>query len=634
MKFLPKAKIPRMILLMLCDVLIMAVVSYLGLLIRFDFFPNAIPDGFFHSALVYLPIYIVVTLGVFHLFRLYSYMWSLASIHEVFVIVAACALATILQIVGMSVLKLPIHRSYYLLCFMGLTLLTGLIRYSYRIQKTFRPASTGDLNEQIRVMIVGAGEAGLAILKETEDSNKSRGKVVCLIDDSINKKGLQIRGIPVVGNRYDIPNAVKDYKVDQIFVALPTAVPKERKEIIEICQGTSAQIKVLPGIFQLLNGEVTASKMRDVEIDDLLGRDPITINQCEIFDMIAGKTILVTGGGGSIGSELCRQIAQHAPNRLIVFDIYENNVYDLQQELIKELPNLNADYLIGSVRNEHRLDRVFETYRPDMVFHAAAHKHVPLMEMSPNEAIKNNVFGTYNTARMADKYGTDTFVLISTDKAVNPTNIMGASKRLCEMVIQMMSRHSKTKFVAVRFGNVLGSNGSVVQLFKKQIAQGGPLTVTHPDIIRYFMTIPEAVQLVLQAGAYAKGGEIFILDMGEPVKIMDLAHNMIRLSGYTPDEDIKIKITGLRPGEKLFEEMLMKEEGLQDTANNKIHIGKPILFDDKEFVRNLEELQKTAEMDSEDIKKQVARMVPTYHPEKALVTSENTPNATHVKTVS
>ena len=561
-------------------------------------------------------------------------MWSLASIHEVFVIIAACALATILQIVGMSVLKLPIHRSYYLLCFMGLTLFTGLIRYSYRIQKTFRPASTGDLNEQIRVMIVGAGEAGLAILKETEDSNKSRGKVVCLIDDSINKKGLQIRGIPVVGNRYDIPNAVKDYKVDQIFIALPTAVPKERKEIIEICQGTSAQIKVLPGIFQLLNGEVTASKMRDVEIDDLLGRDPITINQTEIFDMIAGKTILVTGGGGSIGSELCRQIAQHAPNRLIVFDIYENNVYDLQQELIKELPNLNADYLIGSVRNEHRLDRVFETYRPDMVFHAAAHKHVPLMEMSPNEAIKNNVFGTYNTARMADKYGTDTFVLISTDKAVNPTNIMGASKRLCEMVIQMMSRHSKTKFVAVRFGNVLGSNGSVVQLFKKQIAQGGPLTVTHPDIIRYFMTIPEAVQLVLQAGAYAKGGEIFILDMGEPVKIMDLARNMIRLSGYTPDEDIKIKITGLRPGEKLYEEMLMKEEGLQDTANNKIHIGKPILFDDKEFVRNLEELQKTAEMDSEDIKKQVARMVPTYHPEKALVTSENIPNSTHVQTVS
>lgn len=634
MKFLPKAKIPRMILLMLCDVLIMAVVSYFGLLIRFDFFPNAIPDSFFHSALVYLPIYIVVTLGVFHLFRLYSYMWSLASIHEVFVIVAACALATILQIVGMSVLKLPIHRSYYLLCFMGLTLFTGLIRYSYRIQKTFRPASTGDLNEQIRVMIVGAGEAGLAILKETEDSNKSRGKVVCLIDDSINKKGLQIRGIPVVGNRYDIPNAVKDYKVDQIFIALPTAAPKERKEIIEICQGTCAQIKVLPGIFQLLNGEVTASKMRDVEIDDLLGRDPITINQCEIFDMIAGKTILVTGGGGSIGSELCRQIAQHAPNRLIVFDIYENNVYDLQQELIKELPNLNADYLIGSVRNEHRLDRVFETYRPDMVFHAAAHKHVPLMEMSPNEAIKNNVFGTYNTARMADKYGTDTFVLISTDKAVNPTNIMGASKRLCEMVIQMMSRHSKTKFVAVRFGNVLGSNGSVVQLFKKQIAQGGPLTVTHPDIIRYFMTIPEAVQLVLQAGAYAKGGEIFILDMGEPVKIMDLARNMIRLSGYTPDEDIKIKITGLRPGEKLYEEMLMKEEGLQDTANNKIHIGKPILFDDKVFIRNLEELQKTAEMDSEDIKKQVARMVPTYHPEKALVTSENVSDASHVQTVS
>ena len=622
MKFLPKAKGPRMFLLMLCDVLVVTLVSYLGLLVRFDFVPSAIPEYFMRSSMYYLPFYIIGTIAVFHVFRLYSYMWSLASIHEVLVIVEACFFATLIQIAGMMLLQLSIHRSYFLFCFVGLTAFTGIMRYSYRIQKAVKGVSSHLVEDDLQnVMIVGAGEAGLTILKETQDSRFSKGKVVCLIDDDKNKNGLQIRGIPVVGDRYDIPSAVEKFHVDQINIAMPTATPKDRKEIIEICQKTKAQIKVLPGIYQLLNGDVTASKMRNVEIDDLLGRDPVTINQCEIFEMISGKTVLVTGGGGSIGSELCRQIAQHAPKKLIVFDIYENNVYELQQELLRELPNLSADYLIGSVRNEHRLDRVFEKYHPDMVFHAAAHKHVPLMELSPNEAIKNNVFGTYNTAKMADRYETDTFVLISTDKAVNPTNIMGASKRLCEMVIQMMSRHSKTKFVAVRFGNVLGSNGSVVQLFKKQIAQGGPLTVTHKDIIRYFMTIPEAVQLVLQAGAYAKGGEIFILDMGEPVKIMDLAYNMIRLSGYTPDEDIKIKITGLRPGEKLYEEMLMKEEGLQDTANNKIHVGKPILFDDKDFVKSLDQLQIAAEDDSEDIKQLVAELVPTYHPDTALHTS-------------
>lgn len=618
MKFLPKAKGPRMALLMLCDVIVITLVSYLGLLVRFDLDPSAIPQWFFRSALYYLPFYIIGTIIIFSLFRLYSYMWSLASIHEVFVIIEACFCATLIQIAGMMLLQLHIHRSYFLFCFVGLTIFTGMLRYSYRIHKAMRasPAISREKDVQ-HVMIVGAGEAGLTILREMTESQFSKGRVVCLIDDNENKKGLQIRGIPVVGDRFDIPSAVEKYHIDQINIAMPSATPKERKQIIEICQTTGAQIKVLPGIYQLLNGEVTASKMRDVEIDDLLGRDPVTINQSEIFEMISGKTVLVTGGGGSIGSELCRQIAQHAPKKLVVFDIYENNVYDLQQELIRELPNLSADYLIGSVRNEHRLERVFETYHPDMVFHAAAHKHVPLMELSPNEAIKNNVFGTYNTARMADKYGTNTFVLISTDKAVNPTNIMGASKRLCEMVIQMMSRHSKTKFVAVRFGNVLGSNGSVVRLFKKQIAQGGPLTVTHPDIIRYFMTIPEAVQLVLQAGAYAKGGEIFILDMGEPVKIMDLARNMIRLSGYT-QEDIKIQITGLRPGEKLYEEMLMSEEGLRDTANNKIHIGMPILFDDKAFVESLDQLRKVAEEDSDNIKEYVAGLVPTYRPETAL----------------
>lgn len=626
MKILPKAKGPRMLLLMMCDIVVITLVSYLGLLVRFDLIPSAIPEWFMRSAIYYLPFYIIGTIAVFHFFHLYSYMWSMASIHEVLVIVEACFFATLIQIAGMMLMQLQIHRSYYLFCFVGLTVFTGLMRYSYRIQKAVRGAPVSNIKDDLQnVMIVGAGEAGLTILKETEDSQRSKGRVVCLIDDDRNKKGLQIRGIPVVGNRYDIPSAVEKFHVDQINIAMPTAAPKERKEIIEICQKTSAQIKVLPGIYQLLNGDVTASKMRDVEIDDLLGRDPVTINQSEIFEMISDKTILVTGGGGSIGSELCRQIARHAPKKLVVFDIYENNVYELQQELIRELPNLSSDYLIGSVRNENRLDRVFEAYHPDIVFHAAAHKHVPLMELSPNEAIKNNVFGTYNTAKMADKYGTGTFVLISTDKAVNPTNIMGASKRLCEMVIQMMSRHSNTKFVAVRFGNVLGSNGSVVQLFKKQISQGGPVTVTHPDIIRYFMTIPEAVQLVLQAGAYAKGGEIFVLDMGEPVKIMDLAYNMIRLSGYTPEEDIKIQITGLRPGEKLYEEMLMAEEGLQDTANNKIHVGKPILFDDKAFVESLDQLQLVAEKESDDIKQFVARLVPTYHPDTALHTTTAVP---------
>ena len=404
---------------------------------------------------------------------------------------------------------------------------------------------------------------------------------------------------------------------DRIYIAIPSASARERKAIIEICRETGCQVKILPGIYQLINGEVSIAKLRNVEIEDLLGRDPIRVNLDEIMGYVSGKVVLVTGGGGSIGSELCRQVASHTPKLLIIFDIYENNAYDIQLELKEKYPDLDRVVLIGSVRNTHRIETVFEKYRPDIVYHAAAHKHVPLMEDSPNEAIKNNVFGTYKTAKAADKYGTKRFVLISTDKAVNPTNIMGASKRMCEMVVQMMNARSKTDFVAVRFGNVLGSNGSVIPLFKKQIEQGGPVTVTHPDIIRYFMTIPEAVSLVLQAGAYAKGGEIFVLDMGEPMKILDLAKNLIRLSGYTPDVDIPIVFTGLRPGEKLYEELLMNEEGMQDTPNKLIHIGKPIEFDMERFEGQLEELYVTANEDGDGIREDVMRIVGTYHPAEA-----------------
>lgn len=461
-------------------------------------------------------------------------------------------------------------------------------------------------------MIVGAGTSGSVILKEMMTSRHTNGTVVCFVDDDLNKKGKYLNGVPIAGSREDIPSLAREYRVDEIYVAIPSAPAKERKKIIEICRETDCRIKVLPGIYQLLNGEVSVAKLREVQIEDLLGRDPIRVNLDEIMGYVQDKVILVTGGGGSIGSELCRQIAGHRPKQLIVFDVYENNAYDLQQELERTFPELNLTVLIGSVRNTHRIETVFETYRPDIVYHAAAHKHVPLMENSPNEAIKNNVFGTYKTARAAGRYGAKRFVLISTDKAVNPTNIMGASKRMCEMVVQMMDRRYKTEFVAVRFGNVLGSNGSVIPLFRKQIAEGGPVTVTHPDIIRYFMTIPEAVSLVLQAGAYAKGGEIFVLNMGEPVRILDLAKNLIRLSGYVPNEDIMIEFTGLRPGEKLYEEMLMDEEGMQDTPNKLIHIGKPIEFDEEEFQKQLDELYEIANQDSDHIKEAVQRIVPTY----------------------
>lgn len=463
-------------------------------------------------------------------------------------------------------------------------------------------------------MIIGAGAAANAILKEIETSRYLNLNPKCIIDDNPGCRGKFLRGVPIVGDRNKIIDAVGQYNVDEIIFAIPSANTHVKKEILDICKETGCKMRTLPGMYQLINGDVSVAKLKEVEIEDLLGRDPIEINTEEVLNYVKDKVVLVTGGGGSIGSELCRQIAGHQPKQLIIVDIYENNAYEIQQELTQKYSELNLVVLVASVRNTTRIEKIFETYSPDIVYHAAAHKHVPLMETSPTEAIKNNVFGTYKTAQAAAKYGVKKFVLISTDKAVNPTNIMGASKRICEMIIQMMNHTTNTNFVAVRFGNVLGSNGSVIPLFKKQIAVGGPVTVTDPNIVRYFMTIPEAVSLVLQAGAYAKGGEIFVLNMGEPVKILDLATNLIKLSGYKPGEDIEIKFTGLRPGEKMYEELLMNEEGLRETANKMIFIGKPIEFDEIEFRRQLDLLEQEAVNEDGDIRSEVMKIVPTYHP--------------------
>ena len=462
-------------------------------------------------------------------------------------------------------------------------------------------------------MVIGAGEAANIIIKEIVNSNFSTMVIRCIIDDDKGKWGRFIQGIKVVGGRDKIIECADIFGIDEIIVAMPSITRSELSEILDICKETSCKLRSLPGMYQLVNGEVSVSKLRDVEVEDLLGRDPIEVDLDSILGYVKGKKVLVTGGGGSIGSELCRQIASHKPAQLIILDIYENSVYDVQQELISKFPELSLVVLIASVRNTNRMNWIFETYKPDIVYHAAAHKHVPLMEASPNEAIKNNVFGTWKTAQAAAMNDVQRFVMISTDKAVNPTNIMGASKRICEMIIQTFNKHYDTEFVAVRFGNVLGSNGSVIPLFKKQIMAGGPVTVTHPDIIRYFMTIPEAVSLVLQAGAYAKGGEIFVLDMGKPVKILDLAKNLIRLSGYHVGEDIKIEFTGLRPGEKLYEELLMAEEGMKETANKLIHIGKPIDIDESKFFIQLKALKEESKNESNDIRPLIKEIVSTYH---------------------
>lgn len=501
--------------------------------------------------------------------------------------------------------------SYYFMYLFLLITFTFISRFSYRFLRS-RKHKIQNRKNNVSVMIIGAGEAGNALIKEIVTSNYSTMVIRCIIDDDKQKWGQFIQGIKVVGGRDKIIESADLYDIDEIFVAIPSAPPTVIRDILSICKETNCKLRSLPGMYQLVNGEVSVSKLRDVEVEDLLGREPIRVDLDSILGYVQNKVVMVTGGGGSIGSELCRQIASHKPAQLIIVDIYENNAYDIQQELIIKYPELKLTVLIASVRNTKRINHIFETYKPDIVYHAAAHKHVPLMEVSPNEAIKNNVFGTWKTAQAAALNGAKKFVMISTDKAVNPTNIMGASKRICEMIVQTFNKHYDTEFVAVRFGNVLGSNGSVIPLFKRQIEAGGPVTVTHPDIIRYFMTIPEAVSLVLQAGAYARGGEIFILDMGEPVKILDLAKNLIRLSGYKLGEDIQIEFTGLRPGEKLYEELLMDEEGMQDTENKLIHIGRPIELDEREFFIQLKRLEDASRDEVEDIRPLVAGIVPTY----------------------
>ena len=613
-KFIEKnAPKNRIALLVILDLILITLSGFLALYIRFDFRFSRMDMTYVRYELRYLPVSLVLTIVLFVLFKLYRSVWRFASTTELLNVIGACSVSLVLQIVIMACLKMRMPVSYYLMKYVILITGIGSLRFAYRILRMLQEKRTGLRGDARKnTMVVGAGEAGAMIIKEFQNSRYLDQKVCCVIDDNTAKHGKYLRGVKIVGGREEIPFYAHELKVEEIVVALPSVPQAEIREILQICQETGCEMKVLPGLYQMINGEVSVSKLRRVEIEDLLGREPIRLQVDSVMGYVSGKTILVTGGGGSIGSELCRQIAAHEPKKLILVDIYENNAYDIQQELTQKFPNLDLVVLIASVRNTHRMESVFAAYRPDIVYHAAAHKHVPLMEDSPNEAVKNNVFGTYKTAQAADKHGVHRFVLISTDKAVNPTNIMGASKRICEMIIQMMNQRSKTDFVAVRFGNVLGSNGSVIPLFKKQIEQGGPVTVTHPEIIRYFMTIPEAVSLVLQAGALAKGGEIFVLDMGEPVKILDLAKNLIRLSGYKPFEDIQIEFTGLRPGEKLYEELLMSEEGLQETENKLIHIGKPIEFDEGKFLSDLEELRRIAEEDSLDIRRKVREIVPTY----------------------
>ena len=606
----------RAVILVFADVLSISASYFAALMLRFDFIYSNIPSEYLEGYIRSLPYWLIVTVATFYILRLYHSVWSFAGVSELIRMVAAYLILIPFYVGGCLVMDLSMPRSFYFIGYIVSFCLTIGVRFSYRLLRAYleRVRSIGSPKE--RVMIIGGGSAGQILIREFLNSHWLNTKVCCVVDDNPYKKGKLINGVTIEGDRHDIPALVEKHHIDRIIFAIPTASVQERKEILNICKECGCKLQTIPGIYQLVNEEVSVSKLRDVEITDLLGREQLQVNNDEILKMISKKTVLVTGGGGSIGSELCRQIASADPGCLVIFDIYENNAYAIQQELIRNYPGLNLVTLIGSVRNKNRIRYVMKTYRPDVVFHAAAHKHVPLMEDSPNEAIKNNVLGTYKTAVAAAKYGVKKFVLISTDKAVNPTNIMGASKRLCEMVVQMMNRKSTdTDFVAVRFGNVLGSNGSVIPLFKRQIASGGPVTVTDKRIIRYFMTIPEAVSLVLQASYYAKGGEIFVLDMGEPVKIDDMARNLIRLSGYTPDVDIKIVYTGLRPGEKLYEELLMDEEGLQETENKMIHIGKPIDMDDAWFEQKLKELDKASYDEVSDMKRIVAQIVPTYRPD-------------------
>ncbi|MDY2819413.1 MAG: nucleoside-diphosphate sugar epimerase/dehydratase [Hominisplanchenecus sp.] len=599
--------------LMFLDALIIIISMAGALWIRFDFHFGDISQEFIETVHDYLPVNIIVTILIYLIFKLYTSLWRFAGAEEMKNVILAGILSTAVQTIGMKAGGFAIPRSYPFLYLLLLVCLTVISRFSYRFLRLFYHNVQNMRKKKVmRTMIVGAGAAGYMIAREMKRSKHLNKKVCCIIDDSASKIGTYLQGIPIVGGKEKIPYFAEKYEIEEIVIAIPSLTHAAQQELLDICQQTTCKILILPGVYQLINEEVSVSMLREVQIEDLLGREPVNLEMEEIMDYVQDKVILVTGGGGSIGSEICRQLAMHHPKKLIIFDIYENNAYEIQNELKKKYPELDLEVLIGSVRNQKRVDTIFETCHPDLVYHAAAHKHVPLMEDSPNESIKNNVMGTWNVAHAADHYGAKKMVLISTDKAVRPTNIMGASKRLCELVIQSFAQDSKTEYAAVRFGNVLGSNGSVIPLFKKQIAEGGPVTVTHPDIIRYFMTIPEAVNLVLQCGALARKGEIFILDMGEPVKILDLAKKMIRLSGYIPDEDIKIEFTGLRPGEKLYEELLIDEENLKETTNKRIFVIQQTKVDSEKLKQDIHLLIEHAFEEAEDIREQVQRLVPEY----------------------
>ena len=630
--------------LMLYDSLALSFSYLIALWLRYDLRYSTIDTIYIERWKAFLPFYILGSLAVFWFLKLYKSIWRFASYSELLRVSMATVICSFFHIIGITFFwgRMPI--SYYVIGAILQYLAVLGIRFSYRFILLLRKVNNKKSHH--RIMVIGAGAAGQMLIRDIQRSGEVDGAVVCIIDDNKNKWGRLIDNIPVVGGRESILEAVEKFAVDKIFLAIPSATVSQRRDILQICNETTCELKNLPGMYQLVTGQVSASAMRKVSVEDLLGRDPIKVDLREVFSFINGKTVLVTGGGGSIGSELCRQIAGHSPKKLIIFDIYENNAYNIQLELRENFPELDLLVLIGSVRDSRRMFQIFKEYRPEIVYHAAAHKHVPLMEDSPCESIKNNALGTYKTAYAAMVNGCKRFVLISTDKAVNPANIMGASKRLCEMIIQAFDNKIKagrvqdipqlfthkgmenadkdgtgavfqdiqTEFVAVRFGNVLGSNGSVIPIFKKQIEKGGPVTVTHPDIIRYFMTIPEAVSLVLEAGTFAKGGEIFVLDMGSPVKIDTLARNLIRLSGFKPDIDIKVQYSGLRPGEKLYEEKLMAEEGLQNTANERIHIGKPLSFDIDAFLGKVDELMEAAYKNKEDIREMMKDIVGTYKP--------------------
>lgn len=606
----------KILLIAFLDVISICCSYFLALLLRHDFHFSDIEPRFLEGYGSSMGWWCALTLAVFYICRLYHSIWRQVSIAELEMVIKAYLILIPLYLVAVWLTGLQMPRSYYPMGLLRSFICTVGIRFSYRFLRTLRRQWEERMEKPVdRYMVIGGGAAGQMLIKELENSDKLRTRVCCVIDDNPSKRGRLVEGVEIVGNRQDIETMAEKYHITHIAFAIPSCPVAEKRDILKHCNQTGCKLLTIPGMYQLVRNEVSISSLRDVEITDLLGREQVQVNNSEILADIAGKVVLVTGGGGSIGSELCRQIARANPRQLVVFDIYENNAYAIQQELKAALPELELVTLIGSVRDRARVESIFETYRPQVVCHAAAHKHVPLMEDSPNEAVKNNIFGTLNVAQSADRFGAETFVLISTDKAVNPTNVMGASKRVCEMIIQVLSRHSATRFAAVRFGNVLGSNGSVIPLFQQQIQRGGPVTVTHKDIIRYFMTISEAVSLVLQACCYARGGEVFVLDMGEPVRIDDLARNMIRLSGFEPDVDIPIVYTGLRPGEKLFEELLMQDEGLDKTPNELIFIGHFNDFDGQRLMEKLEELRGVAADRHGDIRRVLRELVPTYHPE-------------------